>query len=148
MHLSHQIRDVIVATITGLQTTGNNVHTSRIYNYQTMDLPALAVEIGGAEIEEDELGLGDRIQNWKQEYKIKITARNTGDIDADVWQIIEEVNEALADNNKLNGLAKDSMPVAVNEGDFSDESEKKLTTREIIFHVMYLTTNTAQDTAL
>ena len=42
-HIRQQIREQFATQITGLTTTGSNVHQSRVYNLETGDLPAIIV---------------------------------------------------------------------------------------------------------
>ena len=42
-HIRQQIRDRIIADVTGLATTGANVYDSKLYNILQGELPALAV---------------------------------------------------------------------------------------------------------
>lgn len=46
-HARKQIRDAVIATLTGLTTTGNNVFASRVYPIQASELPCLVIHSGG-----------------------------------------------------------------------------------------------------
>ena len=42
-HIRQQIRDRVIADVTGLATTGANVYDSKLYTFTQGELPALAV---------------------------------------------------------------------------------------------------------
>jgi hypothetical protein len=46
-HARTQVRDAVAAAVTGLATTGANVHVDRAFNLQKADLPALRVYVTG-----------------------------------------------------------------------------------------------------
>jgi len=105
-HARQQIRDAIVTAVTGLITTGSNVHNSPVYPFDV--LPCLAV------YSRTESAAFDGItspRNSVRELEIIIEARakatsgNANTIDT----ICAEVETALAADVTLGGLARDLM---------------------------------------
>ena len=52
-HARQQIRDAVVAAVTGLATTGASVHKTRMFKFEDDDLPALGVYTLSEDIERE-----------------------------------------------------------------------------------------------
>lgn len=122
VHLAERIMDAVVAAVTGLVTTGANVHRARAYPVQVADVPALLVW-QGEDSAQTEL-LGDAVTSLLNVH-IDAVAREPADqIDTTLNLIREEVTVALMADYTL-GLAyvegimeRDAEePAIVGEGD-------------------------------
>ncbi len=95
-HVRTQIREAVVAEVTGLVTTGTSVFDTRVHPFEDRELPALNVVTV-----EDELDEGSEGQALSQTrhltVQIQARVKQTSDIGGVIDNIDKEVTEALAD---------------------------------------------------
>ena len=111
-HARKQIRDAIVAKLTGLTTTGSKVYASRVWPMGSDKLPGLIVYTvkEAAEI----TTMGAVRNSYRQlEVAIDIYAKGSG-VDDTVDQIAQEIKTALNTDQTLGGLTKDLMLESIN----------------------------------
>lgn len=120
--------------LTGLSTTGTSVTASRVLPYGSADLPALSVMIESEEPIEDALTDDDHMTVGMV---LAIDARATGaDLDDTLDTIQSEVQVAMADNPRLNGLASAVEWAGVEDNELADEGEAQIGTRRIRYNVI------------
>jgi len=130
-HVRQQIREEIKSVLIGLSTTGNNVFTSRVYNYDT--LPSLSIYTLSEERDEETFDKQLRILNVVIEARVKATTA----LDDTLDQIGVEVESALfANNNNLNGKCK-SMDYDGVEIELSDDGEQPVGLMRMKFMALY-----------
>ena len=143
MHARQQIRDQLQATLTGLPITGNNVFTSRVYDYDV--LPALAIYTQTEE-------LGQEVGN-KQLRMLNITvearARATSNLDDTLDSIGAEVETAIfaGGNTTLNGTCKD-IDFEGMEIELSSDAEQPTGLMTMRFVALYRVSKTDVETLI
>jgi len=144
-HVRKQIRDAIVTALTGLTTTGSNVFRSRIYPLEQTKLPGICVFTRSEAVEFDTLTMArsiNRVLDVIVEGYVSVTA----DYDNTLDQIAVEVEEALAADVTLGGLAKD-LQVTAFEADFSADGEQPVAVGRFTVTVQYRTAENDVETA-
>jgi len=92
MHARKQIRDAVVATLTGLTTTGQNVFAGRVYPLQSSEYPCLLVTTSGENVNiTTQDGIMERLLTLSIEARVKATTSIEDMIDT----ISSEVETAL-----------------------------------------------------
>ena len=120
-HKRAQIKARIQTVLTGLATTGSNVFLSRTYPIATSDLPGLLIYANSESIQRLEIGIQNR-QQRTLDLSIEAVAKgNTAESTLDT--ITVEVEEAMANDQTLNGLAIDSRITDTQIRQASAESE-------------------------
>ena len=108
MHARTQIRNALATLLTGLTTTGANVFTSRVTDYdRENELPALNIMINEEDHDRAEEAAQMGSIEWRQiEITIegRIAAAGTDNIDDDLDQLALEVELAIAGDADLGGL--------------------------------------------
>jgi hypothetical protein len=104
-HVRKQLREAIAALVTGLSTTGSRVFQSRVYPLQESELPALLVSTE-SEANEYLTVHKPRMQKKTISVLIKAVAKAVSDFDDTLDEMCREVEEALATNQSIGGLAK------------------------------------------
>ena len=134
-HKRAQIKARIQTVLTGLATTGSNVFLSRTYPIATSDLPGLLIYANSESIERLEIGIQNR-QQRTLDLSIEAVAKgNTAESTLD--QVTVEVEEAMANDQTLNGLATDSQITDTSIRQASAESEFFIAT--LRYTVLYRT---------
>ena len=134
-HKRAQIKARIQTVLTGLATTGSNVFLSRTYPIATTDLPGLLIYANSESIERLEIGIQNR-QQRTLDLSIEAVAKgNTAESTLD--QVTVEVEEAMANDQTLNGLAIDSQITDTSIRQASAESEFFIAT--LRYTVLYRT---------
>lgn len=126
-HVRTQLRTTLVATLTGLATTGNRVHASRMRPQSAEQMPCLLVTTGDERVEAAAQQFGPldrRLTVHIRGFALGATADNTLD------QIALEVENALAGT----GYALQGMDV-----EFDDELEKPVGTITLNYEILYFT---------
>ena len=111
-HARKQIRDAIVAKLTGLTTTGSKVYASRVWPMGSDKLPGLIVYTVKESAEITTMG-AVRNSYRQLEVAIDIYAKGSG-VDDTVDQIAQEIKTALNTDQTLGGLTKDLMLESIN----------------------------------
>jgi len=135
MHHAEAIMQAILALITGLTTTGNNVARGRPYPVETV--PALTLMQG-----EDSLANG--LQNMSFVDRILIVrivchVKTGTQFDTDLNQIRREVYVAIMANRNLNlpNIVIDTAPEGDDEPELSGDGEKNIGQQVMNFAVTY-----------
>lgn len=144
-HVRQQIRDQIVTTLTGLTTTGSNVFRSRIFPLEQTKLPALCIFTKSEAIEFDTIGLPRSI-NRVLDVGVEAYVIGTANYDNSLDTIAVQVEEAIAADVTLGGLAKDAQVTAF-EADFSGDGEQPVAVGRFTVTVEYRTAENDVETA-
>ena len=101
-HARAQIRNALVARLTGLATTGARVFASRFYVFDAATLPGLRIYADS----EEKLGehMGGR-QMRRVQFIVEAVAKQNATLDDTLDQIALEVETAIASEQTLGGLA-------------------------------------------
>jgi len=135
-HKRAQIKARIQTVLTGLATTGSNVFQSRTYPIATSDLPGLLIYANSESIERLEIGIQNRQQRNLDLVVEAVAKGNSAESTLD--QVTVEVEEAMANDQTLNGLAIDSRITDTQIRQASAESEFFIAT--LRYEVLYRTT--------
>jgi hypothetical protein len=134
-HKRAQIKARIQTVLTGLATTGSNVFLSRTYPIATSDLPGLLIYANSESIERLEIGIQNR-QQRTLDLSIEAVAKGAS-AESTLDQVTVEVEEAMANDQTLNGLAIDSAITDTQIRQASAESEFFIATMR--YTVLYRT---------
>lgn len=143
-HVRQQIREAIAAEVTGLTTTGSNVHQSRIWNFEAGDLPCLSV-FTNSETSET-VSLGETMSRIMQ-VAVEGYVRQAADTDDTLDTVASEVEVAMASDQTFGGLARASE-LSGTEIAYSTEGERVVGVVTLTYQVQYYTASNAPDTAL
>jgi len=144
-HVRQQIRDDIVTTLTGLATTGSNVFRSRIFPLEQTNLPALVIYSKSETSEYDTIGL-PRSVNRVLDVAVEAYVKGVSNYDNTLDTIAVEVEEAIAADVTLGGLAKDAQITAF-EADFAGDGEQPVAVGRFTITVEYRTVENDVETA-
>jgi hypothetical protein len=144
-HVRQQIRDDIVTTLTGLTTTGSNVFRSRIFPLEETNLPALCIYTKSEASEYDTIGL-PRSVNRVLDVAVEAYVKGVSNYDNTLDTIAVEVEEAIAADITLGGLAKDAQITAF-EADFAGDGEQPVAVGRFTVTVEYRTVENDVETA-
>ena len=123
-HIRQQIREYFGTTLTGLSTTGSNAYESRVYPIENSKLPALVIYTKSETSEPIVIGT-DRAMSRELSVVVEGYAKATSNFDDTIDTISKEVEEAIAADRTLGGLAKDTY-LESTQIDFNAEGEKPL----------------------
>jgi len=123
-HIRQQIREYFGTNLTGLSTTGSNVYESRVYPIENSKLPALVIYTKSETSEPIVIG-ADRVMSRELSVVVEGYAKATSNFDDTIDTISKEVEEAIAADRTLGGLAKDTY-LESTQIDFNAEGEKPL----------------------
>lgn len=144
-HVRKQIRDAVVTALTGLATTGSNVYRSRIYPLESSKLPGLCIFTLSESVVFDTMTLSRSIQR-ELEVAVEAYVKGTSNYDNTLDQIAVEVEEAIASDVTLGGLAKDAQVTAF-EAQFSGDGEQPVAIGRFSLLVQYRTAENDVETA-
>ncbi len=131
MHARQQIRDKLIAILTGLTTTGANVFGSRIYNHDS--LPSIAIYTQNEELGEESGTRQLRLLNVVVE--VRVTAVSGFDDTLDT--ISAEIETAIfASDTTLQGLCKDFDFEGL-EIEYSGDGEQPIALMNMRFVALY-----------
>jgi len=123
-HIRQQIREYFGTNLTGLTTTGSNVYQSRVYPLDNTRLPALLIYTKSEASEPIVIGI-DRVMSRELSVVVEGYVKSTANFDDTIDTISKEVEEAIAADRTLGGLAKDTY-LESTQIDFNAEGEKPL----------------------
>ena len=106
-HIRQQIREYFGSNLNGLSTTGSNVYESRVYPIENSKLPALVIYTKSETSEPIVIGT-DRVMSRELSVVVEGYAKATSNFDDTIDTISKEVEEAIAADRTLGGLAKDT----------------------------------------
>jgi hypothetical protein len=144
-HVRKQIRDRIAALLdSGVALVEGRVYNSRVYALTQSKLPAITVYIGS---EDSSLfTLGSKTLMRTVSVSVDIYENATASLDDNLDALAVQVEESIAADFQLNGLAKDAVLVST-EIDFSGESEQPVGVARLTFNVRYVTSVEDVETA-
>ena len=145
-HVRQQIRDRIVTNVTGLSTTGDRVYRSRVYPLNADTMPALLVYSKTEDSEIDVMG-SPGVLNRLVNIAIEGYVRNITVYDNKIDDICKEVETAMAADQKINGLAKNSF-LSSTEIEYTGEGDQPIGVVTMNYVVQYRTATNAPQTAL
>ena len=145
-HIRQQIREYFGTTLTGLTTTGSNVYESRVYPIENTKLPALVIYTKSETSEPIVIGT-DRLMSRELSVVVEGYAKATSNFDDTIDTISKEVEEAIAADRTLDGLAKDTY-LESTEIEFNAEGEKPLGYVSLTFLTNYYVQETNPDIAV
>ena len=145
-HVRQQIREYFGTTLTGLTTTGSNVYESRVYPIENTKLPALVIYTKSETSEPIVIGT-DRLMSRELSVVVEGYAKATSNFDDTIDTISKEVEEAIAADRTLDGLAKDTY-LESTEIEFNAEGEKPLGYVSLTFLTNYYVQETNPDVAV
>ena len=132
-HIRQQIREKFGTTLNNLTTTGTRVHQSRVYPLET--LPALVIYTK-SETSEPIVISTNRLMNRELFVVVEGYVKATSNFDDTIDTISKEVEEAIAADTTLGGLAKDCY-LESTEIEFNAEGEKPLGYVSLTFCLLY-----------
>ena len=145
-HIRQQIREYFGTTLTGLTTTGSNVYESRVYPIENTKLPALVIYTKSETSEPLVIGT-DRVMSRELSVVVEGYAKATSNFDDTIDTISKEVEEVIAADRTLDGLAKDTY-LESTEIEFNAEGEKPLGYVSLTFLTNYYVQETNPDVAV
>ena len=144
-HVRKQIRDRIVALLdSGVALVGGRVYNSRVYALTQSKLPAITVYIGSED--SSLVTVGSKTLMRTVSVSVDIYENATASLDDNLDALAVQVEESIAADFQLNGLAKDAVLVST-EIDFSGESEQPVGVARLTFNVRYVTSVEDVETA-
>jgi hypothetical protein len=145
-HIRQQIREYFGSNLNGLSTTGSNVYESRVYPIENSKLPALVIYTKSETSEPIVIGT-DRVMSRELSVVVEGYAKASSDFDDTIDTISKEVEEAIAADRTLDGLAKDCY-LESTEIEFNGEGEKPLGYVSLTFLTNYYVQETNPDVAV
>ena len=145
-HIRQQIRERVATTLTGLTTTGSRVYQSRVYPMTETNMPGILIYSTSEDSEIDVMGSTgtlNRLLNLTVEGYVK----STTEFDDKIDDICKEIETAMAGDQTINGLAKNSF-LAGTEINYSGEGEQPIGVVTLNYVVQYRTATNAPQTAL
>lgn len=137
-HVRAQIRDRIGSVLTGgVALVGGRVYKSRVYPLSVDNLPALTVLTGSES--SALMVMGSKTLDRTVTIFVDCYVSVTDSFDDDVDALAVQVEEAIAGDFDVNGLAKTAV-LQSTEIDFSGESETPVGIARLTYDVRYVTT--------
>ena len=144
-HVRKQIRDRIASELTSnVSLVSSRVYTSRVYPLTEAKLPAITVYTGSEISSRLNMGVGDL--NRSLTVDVDLYVRATGTFDDDVDAIAVQVEEAIASDFTVNGLAKEAVLTGT-DIQFSGDAEQPVGVAKLTFTVRYVTALTDVEAA-
>ncbi len=136
-HVRQQIRSQMATLLTsGVALVSSRVYNSRVYPLTEAKLPAITVYAGA-----EQSGLmtsGRKTLMRTLTVNVDVYALATANLDNDLDAICVQVEEAIAADFSLSGLAKTTV-LSGTEIDFSGEAEQPVGVARLNFSVVYST---------
>lgn len=145
-HVRQSIRSNITTTLTGLATTGSNVHQTRFYPLAEAKLPALTIY---TKSEETEYGTVKVPRTQVRSLAVTVEAYVSGNsgVDNTLDTIATEIEEALYTDLTRGGFAKDTQITGF-EAEFSGDGENPVGVGRFEIQVVYVTLENDVETAV
>lgn len=145
-HVRQQIREYFGTTLTGLTTTGSNVYESRVYTLQDNTLPALVIFTKEETSEPIVIGT-DRVMSRELSVVVEAYCKATSNFDDTIDTISKEVEEAIAADRTLGGLAKDTY-IESTDIEYTGDGEQPVGYVTLTFLTNYYVQETNPDVAV
>lgn len=144
-HVRKQIRDRIASVVSTAATlVSGRVYTTRVYPLTEANLPAITVYTGTETSNLQTMGV--KTINRDLQIAVDIYVRASATTDDDVDAIAVQVEEAIANDFSVNGLAKSAV-LSSTDIDFSGETEQPIGIARLTFSVSYITAINDVETA-
>ena len=143
-HVRQKVREYFGTTLNNLTTTGSRVYESRVYPLETV--PALVIYTKSETSEPIVIGT-DRLMSRDLSVVVEGYAKAVSNFDDTIDTISKEVEEAIAADRTLGGLAKDTY-LESTEIEFNAEGEKPLGYVSMTFLTNYYVKEKNPDVAL
>jgi len=136
-HVRKQIRDKVASILkSNVGLVKRRVYTTRVHPLNDTNLPAISVYTGSETSQRMNLGVTDVIRQLALE--IDVYVRETSKFDDDVDAISVQVEEAMADNFTLDGLAK-FVVLTSTQIQFDGDADQILGVAKLTYSVQYVT---------
>jgi len=133
-HYRQQIREQVATTLTGLDTTGNNVFQSRIYNIEESKLPCICIYTVSETSEPISMSPPRSIEKVLDlVIEIYVKGLNSS---SDLETVLKEVKEKMFTDRLINNLAKDSY-LTTQELTYNGEGDKNIAVGVLTYQVFY-----------
>ena len=144
-HVRKQIRDRVASTLkTNVGLVQRRVYTTRVHPLNDTNLPAISVYTGSEASDRMNAGETDMIRELSLD--VDIYVRETSKFDDDVDAIAVQVEEAMANDFTINGLAKFSTLTST-EIQFDGDADQILGIAKLTYSVRYVTSIKDVETA-
>jgi hypothetical protein len=144
-HVRQQIRDRIVSVLkSNVSLVKRRVFSSRVYALTEKDLPAITVYTGSEASTLQTIGVKTSARIVSVD--VDIYVRATSNFDNDVDAIAVQIEEAIANDFTVNGLAKSAV-LSGTDMNFSGEAEQPVGSAKLTFDVRYDTAINNVETA-
>jgi len=136
-HVRKQIRDKVASILkSNVGLVKRRVYTTRVHPLNDTNLPAISVYTGTETSQRMNFGVTDMIRELALE--IDVYVRETSKFDDDVDAISVQVEEAMADNFTLDGLAK-FVVLTSTQIQFDGDADQILGVAKLTYSVQYVT---------
>jgi len=136
-HIRKQIRDRFVTVLkSNVGLVKRRVYPSRVYALTSPDLPAVTVYTGSEA--SDLMTMGARTLMRELSMEVDLYVRLNDTFDNKVDEIAVQIEEAIAADFTVNGLAKEAVLTST-EIDFSGDAEQPIGVAKLTFRVRYVT---------
>lgn len=135
-HARTQIRNAVVALVTGLASTADRVYVSRLHPLPKDKVPALRVFVDDETIQRGTIHDPSMLQRVVTIRIDCVSALSEG-LDGDLDQMALEVEEAIAADSNLGGLLSSGLIPSGIELDRSGEGEKDVGILTVVFECEY-----------
>lgn len=137
-HVRKQIRDRVESILsTGATLVGGRVYPSRVYALSEAKLPAITIyansEASGLQT------MGSKTLTRDLSLSVDAYVRVTDTFDDDVDAIAVQIEEVIAADYTLNGLAKNTV-LSSSEIEFDGEGERPVGVARLTYTIRYVTT--------
>jgi len=142
LHLRIQVRDYVIALLTGLTTSADRVSKTSPYLHELSELPCLIVRLGYEAIEmEHSLGSLNRTP------MLIITAKtaDAADPEGALGIMLTEVEVKMATDTGLGGLVDLATLASISDMDTEAEGASPISKQDISYQLNYLTNEGAPD---
>lgn len=144
-HVRQQIRDAVATTLTSAVTlVSGRVYTTRVHPLNEALLPAISVYTGSETSERYNVGVTDINRELSLEIDVYVRESSTFDDDADA--IAVQVEEAIAADFTIGGLAKSTVLTST-AIQFDGEADQILGVAKLTYAVRYVTALNDVETA-
>jgi len=133
-HYRQQIREQVATTLTGLDTIGNNVFQSRIYNIEESKLPCICIYTVSETSEPISMSPPRSIEKVL-DLVIEIYVKGLNSA-SDLEAVLKEVKEKMFTDRLINNLAKDSY-LTTQELTYNGEGDKNIAVGVLTYQVFY-----------
>ena len=145
-HARTQIRNVVTALLLNNTSAGDKVFESRVYPLENPKLPALLIYTK-QEVVADQSMSRPRTQVRQLQLTIEAYIKATSNIDETADTLALEVEQIIAADPTLGGLAKDTM-LTNTDIQFLDDGEKPIAVAVLTFTVNYTVKENAPQTII